>query len=1216
MKHPFTHSLTRIVLVVMLVLPSFWTGTVTANTPTPPPTPIPPNLNNSDTLKTDDESESPSQRHNRPAAIYGNQMALPPLDSNCADGECVFAVSSAGDDAGQNGVPGFGCGYSVNWNEVYVGRCENGTYITSGFRFPNVTLPKNAKIDEAYLVFVVDGPYANNQRVELWGDKSSYTASGGAAPFTATSTPATRQRTTQGARWDISASDAWELGEERQSVDIANILTEITSQSSWASGKAIAIIARTFPSGHPRGQHRRVIGWEREGNNISTARLEVRLVDDTPCYSVTIGAAVGGNGVTDITTPFNCTTAAFKFKKDTTVTFSLTGHDALKPYVFTHWSTAPANAQFLQDVRALTSSIKVTSNVFVSPHYYQKPPMVVVHGFQGLNSEGYQYSCDNGIHRYIDLKAPATPLPRTPTRYETLVGALPEAYLDKYDVWMAEWTTGPGIPQILPIGTPPIESNGTCLANQVNNVFLATGQTQKITVIAHSMGGLVTRACLSTSQCSNAINSVYTLGSPHNGIAGLYAVIPVVFLIDPGDVLRFCGWQIGVCQLNPTYIDGFNLFHPNKSTISYNFIGGYQGWGSFPGYWILNSFDDNDGLIGRRSAVGFGSVRFGTTYNGWKIPSQPYTLWIPRAHHIEAWGDADTRPDADYYFSADTDNPQQNVRVTGRAYDCLRWKQGILGASRPTYCEDALVSAQAFRSGLAQTSAALPQNTIAQQGNIQTGQTLTFTIPVDESGQSVFYLGWSDGVLDFTLTQPDGTPIDPAYAQANGNVVQYSQTLTPTEWTPPMAGYVFTNTQTGLWTLNITANSVGPSGANFVGAVAFQSERSLEISTDAEIYRPGDTAVLQAQLTNSSGGLTGATMTANIYRTTVTDTVTFTEQGNGLYTANYVIPNELGLLLMTVQATGTDGSLAYTRAESLLLQVVRDTIALTGNYSDSPSDSDGDGRNDTLEVQVGVNALEAGEYTVLANLETAGQMVAHTATPVTLGVGAHTITLSFSGDSLRTAGLSGPYTLTNLNILDRAASDLRVVTANNVWTTGSYDWADFGTCYSLIQDVDAIGAGTIATTPAPDCISAVGDRYSSGTAVTVTATANTGFTFLGWSGHLNATTATTQLTMEGDKEIQAFFWTDRKLQLTSMCSPNPTSYRVWRVRNYNPFALNFTWDVYNTSQSGSGSVAALQGSTPGEVTFQATTVSGSNTTRIFVNGVLQDTKASTTATCP
>jgi hypothetical protein len=70
------------------------------------------------------------------------------------------------------------------------------------------------------------------------------------------------------------------------------------------------------------------------------------------------------------------------------------------------------------------------------------------------------------------------------------------------------------------------------------------------------------------------------------------------------------------------------------------------------------------------------------------------------------------------------------------------------------------------------------------------------------------------------------------------------------------------------------------------------------------------------------------------------------------------------------------------------------------------------------------------------------------------------------------------------------------------------------------------------------------------------------------------------------------------------------------VRNSNAEPLAFTWDVYGTSQRGQGVAPAAQGSTPGEVFFQTQTVAGANTTRIFVNGVLQDTKASTTAQCP
>jgi hypothetical protein len=74
---------------------------------------------------------------------------------------------------------------------------------------------------------------------------------------------------------------------------------------------------------------------------------------------------------------------------------------------------------------------------------------------------------------------------------------------------------------------------------------------------------------------------------------------------------------------------------------------------------------------------------------------------------------------------------------------------------------------------------------------------------------------------------------------------------------------------------------------------------------------------------------------------------------------------------------------------------------------------------------------------------------------------------------------------------------------------------------------------------------------------------------------------------------------------------------VCRVRNLNAYPVNFTWNVAGTSQSGSGSVPAANGSVQGETFFQTVTVpNNANTTRIYVNGVLQDTKASGNATCP
>jgi hypothetical protein len=59
------------------------------------------------------------------------------------------------------------------------------------------------------------------------------------------------------------------------------------------------------------------------------------------------------------------------------------------------------------------------------------------------------------------------------------------------------------------------------------------------------------------------------------------------------------------------------------------------------------------------------------------------------------------------------------------------------------------------------------------------------------------------------------------------------------------------------------------------------------------------------------------------------------------------------------------------------------------------------------------------------------------------------------------------------------------------------------------------------------------------------------------------------------------------------------------------------WAVYNsaTGQAGFVVVPPAQGSTPGEITFITQTEAGPNTVRIFVDGVLQDTKASSPAPC-
>ncbi|NJO81584.1 MAG: hypothetical protein HC828_01665 [Blastochloris sp.] len=73
------------------------------------------------------------------------------------------------------------------------------------------------------------------------------------------------------------------------------------------------------------------------------------------------------------------------------------------------------------------------------------------------------------------------------------------------------------------------------------------------------------------------------------------------------------------------------------------------------------------------------------------------------------------------------------------------------------------------------------------------------------------------------------------------------------------------------------------------------------------------------------------------------------------------------------------------------------------------------------------------------------------------------------------------------------------------------------------------------------------------------------------------------------------------LQLTSICNG------TWRIRNSNPYSVRYAWDVYGTSEAG-GDIAAS-----GDTFF--TTTGGSQTVRIFVNGMQVTVKASNPTPC-
>jgi hypothetical protein len=77
------------------------------------------------------------------------------------------------------------------------------------------------------------------------------------------------------------------------------------------------------------------------------------------------------------------------------------------------------------------------------------------------------------------------------------------------------------------------------------------------------------------------------------------------------------------------------------------------------------------------------------------------------------------------------------------------------------------------------------------------------------------------------------------------------------------------------------------------------------------------------------------------------------------------------------------------------------------------------------------------------------------------------------------------------------------------------------TCYALTTNVGPAGAGQVTSAPSPGCF--LGTTYSEGTAVTLTAVPNSGYTFLNWSGDVSGNTNPVNVTMNGNKTVTANF---------------------------------------------------------------------------------------------
>jgi len=490
------------------------------------------------------------------------------------------------------------------------------------------------------------------------------------------------------------------------------------------------------------------------------------------------------------------------------------------------------------------------------------PPIVFVHGFQGLSGSTGQ-GC-----KTIPAAFPSAGYP---------LGDLPGWFAEQgYAAWLASYETRP-------TGTPALAVNAGCLQNQLAYISRQSGGLP-LTIVAHSMGGMVARAALHAGEDPGfEVATLITLGSPHAGL-------PVDFLAKFPRFL--CRTQRGACELAFEAVPVFNAAYPNLPGSAYWFLGGTHG-SALTDWWLDPQVGSNDGLIGAYSAIGLSYPEAGQDPPGWRGEAAGL-IWTDETHG-PVFG-ADTA----YYLPRSTGS---DPGAPSHSFTCIF--AVLTGTAPPAACTPASASP-------GELSARPPvQYTFVQHLEIgPLTQTDAAAIQVDaevtETGRIVVF--WDGERPEISLSVPgrDVPATGSEDFETSGGDGEF----------PPFAVYAFAGESPGVWTLNVS----GDAETTVAVFAIVESSRLLSVATDRAVYGASD-GVIAVTATLTSGGepVPGGTVWAYLEKD-LDAAVELTFDGT-VYTGVLPIPAEPGPYLLTVAAAAQDGKTFFNRQVDRVLLI-------------------------------------------------------------------------------------------------------------------------------------------------------------------------------------------------------------------------------------------------------------------------------------------------------
>ncbi len=588
------------------------------------------------------------------------------------------------------------------------------------------------------------------------------------------------------------------------------------------------------------------------------------------------------------------------------------------------------------------------------------------------------------------------------------------------------------------------------------------GKTPVFNIIAHSYGGLRSRAYLESDLYSSAcpaetgemapvtVDNLITLGTPHGGEWGDLPLATLLGLIGLAD---FGGNYPAIAELAPPVRLWQNLAGRQPAGVAYHVIGGDARSQSADFSLVFKYMYDKWFPTTRNDPSDMAVHQEGS----FVLSSFPYSYLYPRLTTIPTndlhgrCDDSNTNLVDGLVCLALGINSLKSYVNPATTFEEKIWP--ILAASnagqaysaaQPAPPPEAPVSTVQRMAQLAQPVTVGGMALVEiQSGALADSSPVSGTFQVTAGGTSQVHFSSTNETLALTLTDPNGHVI-----LAGDPGVTILTTTLGIGWTTI---YHFEDIQPGSWAYQITTGAL-PQPAGYRLFLVPSSPVSVTGTLPEWLENAASVPLTATIRANGTTPLAGAAVSAKIIRPDGSQgSLVLLDDGShgdgaandGTYGGTYASTSLGGSYGVTFTAIGTYNSEDYTRSASGAFFIAPASAVLGSDYTDQGVDEDLDGVYDWLEISIPVTVNAAGTYTLSGEMYAGGEFIDQARVTEDWAPGSRTARLRFSGRAIAALRQDGPYILRNLLFLDETQTTNLIQATDPFYETAPYSYKQF-----------------------------------------------------------------------------------------------------------------------------------------------------------------------------